>query len=190
MPDQSPTPARAAPRLPMPGIDTLDDAVQAILQDWPYGLHRTLANSPDTLKAWMPFALHILKENSLSDWDREIAILRIAWNCRCDYEWGLHERLARSIGLTDAHINAIIEGAKDPIWQTHEAALIAAVDEMQRIWRISDATWTKLQRHYTPKQLVDFVLVAAQFMLVALALNSFQIPQEPNVSGLPDHPSR
>ena len=95
-------PPKLKPRLPILADDQLDESAKAIIKDWPYALHRVLANSPETLPKWMTFALHILRGNTLPAWDREIAILRVAWNCRSNYEWGMHERLARSIGFTDA----------------------------------------------------------------------------------------
>ena len=173
------------PRLAILSDDQLPEETRAIIHDWPYNLHRILANSPATLPKWMTFAQHILRDNTLPAWDREIAILRVAWNCRSDYEWGMHERLARSIGFTDAHLRALAAGADAAIWKPHEAALVSAVDQMQRDWGIDDAAWAVLQQTYTPAQLVDLVMVVGQFILVALSLNVFRIPLEPHINGLP-----
>lgn len=178
-------PPKLKPRLPILKDDQIDEKAKEIIKDWPYALHRVLANSPQTLPKWMTFALHILRENTLPAWDREIAILRVAWNCRSHYEWGMHERLARSIGFSDEHLDALVAGASHIIWKKREAALIAAVDEMQTNWNISDKTWKILRKAYRPDQLVDLVLVVAEFILVALTLNSFRVPQEPGVVGLP-----
>ena len=178
------------PRLEILRDDELNDSAKEIIKDWPYALHRVLANSPETLPKWMTFALHILRGNTLPVWDREIAILRVAWNCQSHYEWGMHERLARSIGFTDDHLNALVAGPSHKMWKKKEAALIAAVDEMQSQWTISDKTWKVLRKAYKPDQLVDLVLVVAEFILVALTLNSFRIPQEPGVAGLPAAPKR
>jgi alkylhydroperoxidase family enzyme len=183
-------PPKVKPRLPILRDDQIGPDARAIIKDWPYALHRTLANSPRTLPKWMTFALHILRGNTLPEWDREIAILRVAWNCRSHYEWGMHERLARSIGFSDEHLDAVVIGSKHKIWKKREAALIAAVDEMQTGWTISDETWKILRKAYRPDQLVDLVLVVAEFILVALTLNAFRIPQEADVVGLPILPKK
>jgi alkylhydroperoxidase family enzyme len=163
----------------------LPPEVAEIVRAWPYKLHRTLAHSPATLRAWMGFAEHILRENTLPVRDREIAILRVGWNCRCDYEWSLHARLARSLGFTDADLVAIRRGAGSPHWQPHEAALVAAVDELNRAATIRPGTWRALASHYSEQQLVDLVFVTGQFTLVSMALNAFRIELEPGVDGLP-----
>jgi 4-carboxymuconolactone decarboxylase len=173
------------PRLPPLADDDLPDAARAIVAAWPYKLHRTLAHSPATLAAWMPYAEHILRQNRLPPREREIAILRVAWNCASHYEWGLHERLARSLGFTEADVEAICIGAASPHWSAAERALVAGVDDLQTRWRIGDAAWAVLAASFTPDQLVDFVFVTGQFMLVAMALRSFDVQQEQGVGGLP-----
>jgi 4-carboxymuconolactone decarboxylase len=182
-------PRSLKPRLPVLSNEDLTTRGRAIVKEWPYNLHRIIANSPGTLDAWMTFAVHILRENSLPEWDREIAVLRVAWNCRSHYEWGLHERLARRLGFQDIHFDGIVEGPDAEIWKTNEAALINAVDDMQRDWEISAASWTTLAKTYSSQQLVDLVFLVGEFILVALTLKSFRIPQESDVSGLP-MPSR
>ena len=43
-------------RLPALGDSELPDALKPVLAAWPYRLHRTLAHSPASLQAWMPWA--------------------------------------------------------------------------------------------------------------------------------------
>ena len=167
-----------APRLPLVDPADAPENVRAILEAWPLGLHRTIAHNPVTLSRWMVFAEHILRGNSLPERDREIAILRVAWNTRSRYEWGMHGRLARRIGMTGADLDAIVDGPDTERLPEHERALIRAVDEIQTGWKISDPTWKILAARYTPGQLIDLIFVTGQFMLVAVTLNSLNIPME------------
>ncbi|MGE0668174.1 MAG: carboxymuconolactone decarboxylase family protein [Sphingomonadales bacterium] len=167
-----------APRLPLVDPGTAPEEIRGILEAWPLGLHRTIAHNPETLSRWMVFAEHILRGNSLPERDREIVILRVAWNTRSRYEWGMHGRLARRIGMTDADLGAIVEGPETASLPVHERALIRAVDEIQQDWKITDATWHELAARYTPAQLIDLIFVTGQFMLVAVTLNSLNIPME------------
>ncbi len=173
------------PRLPLISDEDAPEEIKQILKDWPYALHRSLAHSPETMVRWMGFAEHILLGNALPERDREVAIMRVAWNAQSPYEWGLHGGLCRSIGFTDADFDAIVEGPETSALPENERALMQAVDEIQNDWRVSKETWDLLAAHYSPKQLIDFLLVTAQFMLVAITLNSLDLPVEEGVEPFP-----
>ena len=174
------------PRLPLVTEENAPEDIRQILKDWPYALHQSLANSPDTMQKWMGFAEHILLKNALPERDREVAIMRVAWNCQSPYEWGLHGGLCRSLGFTDEDFAAIVEGPSTTALPENERALMQAVDEIQSDWTISDETWARIAAHYSPKQLIDFLLVTAQFILVAITLNSLKLPVEPGVEPFPE----
>ncbi|MFN3231323.1 MAG: carboxymuconolactone decarboxylase family protein [Alphaproteobacteria bacterium] len=174
------------PRLPLVSDEDAPEEIRQILKDWPYALHRSLANSPETMVRWMGFAEHILLGNALPERDREIAIMRVAWNAQSPYEWGLHGGLCRSIGFTDEDFAAIVEGPATTKLPENERALMQAVDEIQSDWRVSKETWDRLAETYDPKQLIDFLLVTAQFMLVAITLNSLALPVEDGVEPFPE----
>lgn len=174
-----------APRLPALGDAGLDPDVRDIIARWPYRLHRTLAHSPATLKAWLPYAEHILRDNRLPERDRELAILRVAWNTRSAYEWGLHVRLARSIGFSDADITAVVAGPEAAHFTALESALVRGVDEIMRDWEVGAATWKVLAEGYGPDQQIDYLFVVCQFVLVAVTLKSLRIPVEEGVEPLP-----
>lgn len=174
------------PRLaPLSEADAPEDA-RRILADWPYNLHRVLARNVPTLTRWMPYAEHILRNNALPPRDREIAILRVAWNTRSAYEWGLHARLARSLGFTDSDLQQVARGGRDnDYWAAHERALLDAVDEIMADWEIGDTTWAVLAGHYDDRQLIDLLFVTCQFILVAVTLKSLRVPLEPGIEAMP-----
>ena len=174
-----------APRLAPLADDEIPDAAREVIERWPYNLHRTLARSPETLNRWLPYAEHILRDNALPEREREIAILRVAWNARSRYEWGLHGRLARSLGFTDADLAAVVEGADAAHWSEAEAALVRGADEIMQDWKLSDATWAVLARHFDDRQLIDYIFVTCQFLLVAVTLESLRIPLEEGIEPLP-----
>lgn len=172
-------------RLPALGDDELPEPLKPVLAAWPYRLHRTLAHSPASLQAWMPWAEHILRSNRLTPRQREIAILRVAWNARCAYEWGLHAWVARQVGMDDRDLEAVVAGADDGHWAAEEAALVRGVDELMATHRVSDETWDVLARHLAPDQLVDWLYVTGQFATIAWILNGLRLPPEEGVAPLP-----
>ncbi|MEM7728233.1 MAG: carboxymuconolactone decarboxylase family protein [Pseudomonadota bacterium] len=182
MPDH---PHSGAPRIPAIPIADAPDEVADILEAWPFNLHRTLAHSPAMMRAWMVFAEKVLSENSLSDRDREIVILRVAWNARSDYEWGMHAFVSRRIGMSEADIAAATRDPDAGHWTAKEAALAKTVDEIMSGWRVSDPTWAVLADHYDHKTLVDLLMLIGEFLLVALVTNATRMDLEPKLDTLP-----
>jgi len=149
----------------------------------PDNIFATLARHPDLLRSFLPLGSHILLTSTLLPRDREILILRVAWLCRSEYEWGQHVEIARRSGLSADEINRIREGAAAPGWSAPEAWLIRAVDELHRDAMVSEATWQGLAASYDTRQLMDLVFTVGQYHMVAMALKTFGVQLDERLSG-------
>lgn len=146
----------------------------------------TLARHPKLLKRWLVFGSHVLLKSTLSPRERELAILRIGWLCRAEYEWAQHVPIARAAGLTDDEIRRVAAGPEATGWDPFDAALLRAVDELRADARIGDTTWAELAKRYDTRQLMDLVFTVGQYNLVSMALNSFGVPLESGAEGFPE----
>lgn len=138
----------------------------------------TIAHHPRLLKRWTAFGGTLLFRGELGGRDRELLILRTAWNCRAHYEWDHHVAIGRQAGLADDEITRVTEGPGATGWAPAEAALLQAADELHDHDRIDDATWSELATTYTPAQLVEICMVVGQYHLVAFTLNSLGVQLE------------
>lgn len=148
-----------------------------------FNIFSTLARHPRLLKRWLVFGGYILGRSTLPAREREIAILRMAWLSRAEYEWGHHVAIGKDAGLTDADIRRIIEGSGAAGWDPFEATLVRAVDELNTNTTLGDATWSSLAARYNTGQLIDFVFTVGQYKLVSMALNSFGVQLEEGFEG-------
>src|SRR5690242_965042 len=89
----------------------------------------TLVRARGLFRRWMPFGGKLLA-GKLPPREREIAILRVGWLCRAEYEWGQHVLIARRVGLSDAEIEHIKAGPDADGWSPLEAAIVRATDEL------------------------------------------------------------
>jgi 4-carboxymuconolactone decarboxylase len=148
---------------------------------------RTLAQYPDLMKRWLPFARHVLSKSSLSPREREILILRIGYLCRAEYEWAQHVRLGKHRGLSDSDIAAIMAGKGI---SAKEDLLLHAADDLHEHARIADTTWNALAAHYSREQMIDIIFTVAQYNLVSMFLNSAGVEIDDYLKGgypkLPD----
>ena len=148
-------------------------------------LFKTLVRHPKLLKRWLPFANHILFKSSLAAREREMLILRVAWVTRAAYEWGHHREIGQRAGLSDAEIVRIAAGPDAPGWSKHDAALLRAVDELQRSSRMTSATWTALAERYDTAQLMDVVFTIGNYTALAMALNTLGVALDDGLHGFP-----
>ncbi len=170
-PDREP---RIAPLSPE---EMSDDQRELLGAAPPLNLFATLVRHPGLYRRWAPFGGKLLAGAKLPDRDRELVILRTAYRCGADYEWGQHVAIGRAAGLTDDEIQRIAEGP-DAGWTAEDAAKLRAVDELTDDHRISDATWSALAAVFDEQQLIELPMLSGHYALLAGALNSFGVQTE------------
>ncbi|MCU0668045.1 MAG: carboxymuconolactone decarboxylase family protein [Myxococcota bacterium] len=184
-------PRLASPRLAPLSDEEMDADTRALLGAGTIGagrgrvlnIFRTLARHPKLLKRWLVFGNHVLAKSSLGARERELAILRVGWICRSEYEWGQHVVIGRASGLSDAEIERIASGPDAPGWSELDRWILRGADELVQDHFLSDATWQGLSAHWNTEQLVDFVFTVGQYTLVSMALNSFGVQLDAGVKG-------
>jgi alkylhydroperoxidase family enzyme len=147
----------------------------------------TLAHHPKLLKRWAAFGGTLLFGGRLPARDRELLILRTAWLCDAEYEWGQHVSLALSAGVTEAEIEQIHTQGASGEWSETDRALLTGVDELHKAAHITDETWARLDSAYDYQQLIEICMLIGQYHMVAFTLNSLGVEPEP---GLPEFPKK
>lgn len=143
----------------------------------------TLVRAPGLFRRWLPFGGKLLS-GKLPARDRELLILRTAWNCRADYEWGHHVAIGLQCGLRRQEIDRVPAGP-GPAWPAADALLLQAADELHQRQRLSDATWEGLRSHYDEQQLIELPMLVGHYHLVAMTLNTLGVELEEGYEGLP-----
>jgi alkylhydroperoxidase family enzyme len=183
----SPSTPRIAPVRP----DELTDEQRELLSAAsPDGQPRTseffsiLVRHPALYRRWSQYGWRMLRKGVLSDRDRELAILRTAWLCKGDYEWGQHVAAASRVGMTPAEIEAVIAGASDTTWSPDEAAVLAAVDELHRDSCISEATWDALVGRLDERQLLELPMLVGFYTTIAWLQRTLEVALPEGSRGL------
>jgi 4-carboxymuconolactone decarboxylase len=141
---------------------------------------------PALIRGWMPFSNH-LRNSTLSDRVREIAIIRTTWLGFGEYEWAQHVRMSRAGGwLTDAEIEALSEGPGADEWSAGDAAVVRAVDELCTKKNIADDTWGALEAQFSREQLIDLVFTVGTYDMHCMAFNALGLELEPGMTGFPE----
>lgn len=135
----------------------------------------TMVRHPGLTRAYLRFNAYLLRDSTLSERVREVALLRIVHRCDCDYLWSHHVPIALRAGLTDVEIAAIRDRG---LTQEPDSVVMCAVDELDEQSVISDATWAELGRHFDDRQRMDLVFTVGGYRLLAMAVNTFGIQEE------------
>ena len=135
----------------------------------------TLVRHPDLTEAFVGFNAYLLMRSTLPARLRELAILRMARRRQCAYEWGHHARMAAKAGLSESEIAAAGDGkAAGEL----DAAVLAAVDELDDDSKISDRTWATLGAHLDERQRMDLIFTVGAYGTLAMAFNTFGVELE------------
>lgn len=149
-----------------------------------YNVIGTLARHTEASKRIGQMGAHVLGPTStLTLRDRELLILRTAWNCQSEYEWAQHVQLGLRAGLSRDEVERCRAGPDAPGWDAREAALLRAADDLNQRQCIGDAAWPVLQRHYDTLQLMDIVFAVGQYTMIAMALKTFGTPLDEGLEG-------
>jgi alkylhydroperoxidase family enzyme len=142
------------------------------------GLFRVFANSMRHLRKG--FVNLLDRESPLSMREREIVILRISANNRCEYEWGVHVAAFGShAGLSAEQIEATVNSDHtDACWDTREALLIQALDELCAVGRMESATLEAFRCTWTREQQLEIFALAGNYHAIAFVANSSELPLE------------
>ena len=144
-----------------------------------------LARQPELFAPVLGWAAALALNGLVPKREHEIVALRVAWNCRSEFEWGEHAEYARDAGLTHDEIAALARSVDDHEWTNSAAALIRAADELCATFAITDATWAQLAAHFDPPQLVEIVMIAGQYSMLSMLANAAAITLPDGLDPLP-----
>ncbi|HEV3129946.1 MAG TPA: carboxymuconolactone decarboxylase family protein [Solirubrobacteraceae bacterium] len=170
--------------------------IDAMLKKWmppggaiePLALFRTLAVHDDLASRMRVVGSGILGHGRVEPREREIMIHRTCARCGAEYEWGVHAVVfAKPVGLTEEQIAATAGGGpEDPAWSAGDALLIRLADELHDSSSVSDPLWASLKEHYRDDQLLELVIIAGWYHLIAYVINAAGVQLEPWAARYPD----
>ena len=175
------------PRIPPRRDEEFDERAWALLEqagpNANVNIFRTLLWHPDVEEVYLPFGAKLLR-GILPPRHVQLIIMRVAWRCQSEVEWGGHVQAARQSGLSDVEIERIVLDSYEG-WAPFEAALLRAVDELHDHNTVEDETWAALAAEYDRRQLVEFVLVVGNYHMLSYVMNTFRVQPELGWSGFP-----
>lgn len=149
------------------------------------GLFTTLARHEHTFKSLLLLGRRLVMHAALPFADRELLILRTAWNCGSTYEWGQHAHIAVAGGVDRRVVDRVPAGPDAAGWDTRQELLLRAADELHAGAQISDGTWAGLVEVLDQAQLIELPQLVGYYHLVAYVLGALRVAPEAGLEPLP-----
>ncbi|MFZ5562672.1 MAG: carboxymuconolactone decarboxylase family protein [Thermodesulfobacteriota bacterium] len=168
-----------APRIDLPENKDLPPEIADLLALLP-PLHafRMMAAVPSSFRPFLDLAGSVLSGAAFDPRLREIAVLRVTRQMKCNYAWTHHVTVGKATGLTDTQIAAI--ESEDPVCSLDEEGnlLCRAADEITVSARLADDTLEKIKARYGNSGAAALILCCAYFNMLGRCLLSMRVELE------------
>ncbi len=138
-------------------------------------LFTTLGQHKRLFHAWFYYGT-VLYSGELPRPDTELVILRVAHLRDCEYELQQHRRFAARRGVPPDVQQKIFAWPDAEGLSPRSRALLNATDEFVMKRTVTRDTWEALSRHLSPRQLIEFCLLAGQYDALAAVISALEIP--------------
>lgn len=172
------------------------EPVDAELRRWmpsgapvePLRLFRTLVRNLSLAEAMQPLGRFLLsRAHTLPLRERELVILRVCAHCGCGYEWGVHATaFGDAAGLTQEERRATAEvPLPEDAFPSHERDLLALADALHERAEVPDALWARLAERYASEALLELLVLAGWYHVIAFVAKGARVGPEPWAAELP-----
>lgn len=169
---------------PYPDLDALPPQLrEAVTSRGSLNIFRMIMHSPGLAPNFLTLASDVLQHNSLPPAWRELAILRVGFRYRSDYEVHHHLNIGRAIGLSDDDIAAAESGWTQSLGG-QQATVLRLTDLLLTNHTLSDAERAEALDTLSVNQLADLTITVGFYQLVCNFLNTFGVTPDGEGTGL------
>jgi len=172
------------PRIPFPDLDKASPEVREMLSRLPapVGIFNMMAHAATVLKPLMKLGGTFLGKLELDPLLRELVILHAVNLEGGEYEWVQHAPVVLALGGTQAQIDALRAGDDQAVCfsEAQKAALRFAREVVVDVGA-SEAALAEAKKHLSDREIVELILVAGFYIMLARLTETLDIPNDPPV---------
>jgi 4-carboxymuconolactone decarboxylase len=143
----------------------------------PLNIFRTLAHAPTAFESVVLLGGAILSQLELDPKLRELAVLQVAKDADCEYEWVQHEEVARHVGVSEDAIDAVREGTIDDQARLDalQRAVLRFTREVVLQTRVSNATFAGVSDRLSAREVVELLLTIGDYLMIARLITTLEM---------------
>lgn len=149
-------------------------------------LFRVFANSERFIHKGVPNLLD--KASPLSLREREIVILRVCANNRCEYEWGVHVSIfSAAAKLTDEQIKATTQEKIDGgLWAGKETVLLQVIDQLTSSGELQPSLLARFREIWSLEQQLEVFALCGTYQTISFVANHSEMSGEDFAARFPE----
>ena len=106
---------------------------------------------------------------------RELLILHTAWHAQSEYTWSSHEVIARSVGVTDAHLASIQQDQIQSFaFNEKEQQLLRFLSRIARFHTFSRSHLEEARSYFSDREIVEIIAVQGFYYTVVMLASIFE----------------
>jgi alkylhydroperoxidase family enzyme len=148
----------------------------------PLALFRTLNVHPQLASRMRPLGAGILGSHATVPLGlRELMIDRTCALAGAEYEWGVHaSAFGAAAGLAEDQVRATAAGgSREDCWDPEQTAVLRLAEELHETSTISEELWAELRAGFSDEQIIELVVTAGWYHVIAYVCNGLRVPLEP-----------
>ena len=166
-------------RMPLAAADQQTEPIREFMaRRGELNLFRLLAHAPAVFVGWAQMVDEMLDSPTFTPRMRELIILRVAYLQGTPYELSQHMELARSAGLTERQIDAIVDANA-----SYEAAglsrtervVLDAVTELCTTRHLREESFATVHPALGDEALTELLMIVSCYYGLALVLNAVEL---------------
>ena len=147
---------------------------------------RALLNSPSATAGFYAAIDALMFHNKVAPRTRELIILRIGWRTASEYVFCNHVRISRELGIPDADILGVRDPERHQAYSETDRTALRLADELHEYAEVTPSTWAALEKAFAPEELVEILLIAGFWRMVAGFVKSAKIQLDAGVPSWPE----
>ena len=165
-------------RIPLVGIEQQPEPIREFMaRRGNLNVFRLLANAPNVFVGWSQMVDELFDSPTFSLRMREVVILRVAHLQGSRYELSQHTGIARSAGLTQRQINAILDDGDlaEADFSHTERVVLDLVTELCTTRRLTDDSFAAGRAALGDEALTELLMLISCYYGLALVLNAADV---------------
>jgi 4-carboxymuconolactone decarboxylase len=147
---------------------------------------RALLNSPSATAGVYGVVNALMFHNKVAARTRELIILRIGWRTGSEYVFCKHVSFSHEFGISEEEILGVRDPQRCHAYSETDRAVLHLADELHEHAEVTRSTWAVLEQAFTSDELVEILLIAGFWRMVAGFVKSAKISLDPGVPSWPE----
>jgi 4-carboxymuconolactone decarboxylase len=171
------------PRIDLPSPDRMDpeqrrvhDQIISGRRGKIQGPLRAALHNPELAERWSALGELLRYRTTLTPRQSELAILVTGRARQSPFEWYAHRVEAEKIGIEPHILEALLDQRKPEGLSPDDALVLRFASELNRLSSVTDATYAAALERFGARTLVELTALVGYYTMVALTLNTHEIP--------------